>query len=198
MLRGRNCPKWRNLSCISFILWQCFIFYFGEAVDGLKNVCERWMVSFWKFRITSWATLHSRCMLLKIKAYHNVVRWKYRLSAGILGKRTASLRLEKRASGSHNSFFRLGSQNSFSEKLHISGLTTALFSHLTKLVFKLSNSLTLFKWTALRKGRARTGCAFMLLRQLGKRANVFGENWTFTLYFSKSYWSWVLNRSKQV
>jgi len=123
----------------------------------------------------------------RIKTYHDVVRRKYRLSAGILSKRAATLRLEKRASGPHNSFFLLGSQNSFSEKLHVSSITFALVSHLTKLVFKLTNSSTLFKWTALLEGRALAGRAFMLLRKLGKWANVVGENWTFTLYFSKSY-----------
>ena len=82
-------------------------------------------------------------MILKI-TYHDVVRRKYWLCIGILGKRAASLCLGKRASGSDKSFFRFGSPNSFSEKLYVSGITLAFISHQTKFVFKLPHSPALF------------------------------------------------------
>ena len=80
-------------------------------------------------------------MVYKIKTYHDEVRRKYGLSTGILGKRAATLSLEERAGGTDSGFFFRGSQMSFSEKLQVSSITLALVSHLSKFIFKLSNSL---------------------------------------------------------
>ena len=103
-------------------------------------------------------------MVYKIKTYHDEVRRKYGLSTGILGKRAATLSLEERAGGPDSGLFFRGSQMSFSEKLQVRSITFALVSHLSKFIFKLSNSFAVFKRTALVEGRAFGSHAFMLLR----------------------------------
>ena len=101
---------------------------------------------------------------MKRETYHDVVWRKNRLSTGVFGKWTATLRLEKRASGSNIDLFSFGSQVGYPQELYVSSITLTLFAHLTKFAFKLSNSFAPFKWTANLEGRALCSHAFLLLR----------------------------------